>query len=250
MDISAYFDRIGYTGTSQPTLENLAAILRLHLETVPFENLDCYPRGKALSNDPEVLFDKVVCRRRGGVCFELNGLFYALLKAMGYDCHAVAVRLPFTGGPAPISHEAVVATIGGRQYYCDVGFGGPGPKGLLPLDADPVQTIDGQDFRVQRCGIHVSINRMQDGVWMPTIRYADLPCIWQDFTGPLYYFTHNPDSYFVTQRIVNLCLPDGGSLALTNNQFTVRRNGQVNRVLLESEEEVSNILRQEFGISL
>ena len=45
MDIQAYFRRIGYTGTAEPTLSSLAAILRCHLETVPFENLDCWPKG-------------------------------------------------------------------------------------------------------------------------------------------------------------------------------------------------------------
>lgn len=250
MDIQAYFDRIGYTGTSSPTRSNLERILRLHLETVPFENLDCCYSGRALSNEPGVLFDKVVRRRRGGVCFELNGLFYALLQAMGYDCHAVAVRLPHPGDTAPICHEAVVAVIDGKQYYCDVGFGGPGPKGLLPLDEDPVQYIDGQAFRVSRDGIHVSIDRLHEGSWEPTICYADLPCIWEDFTGPLYYFTHSPESWFVIQRIVNLCLPDGGSLALTNDQFTVRRNGQVIRRQLNGEEEVTKVLQEEFGLFL
>ena len=56
MDIQAYFDRIGYTGSAEPTAENLAKILRLHLETVPFENLDSYPNGKAMTNDMKALY--------------------------------------------------------------------------------------------------------------------------------------------------------------------------------------------------
>lgn len=250
MDIQAYFHRIGYTGTAEPTLENLERIIRLHLETVPFENLDCWPGGSPLSNDPEVLFDKVVRRRRGGVCFELNGLLHALLSELGYDCHAVAVRLPHPGAPAAICHEAVIVELGGKQYYCDVGFGGPGPKGVLLLENKSVQMVDGVSFRVSREDIRVRIDRLQEGAWEPTIQYADIPCIPQDFTGLLYYYAMDPRSYFVTQRIVNLCLPCGGSLALTDNRFTARRNGTVTRTELTTQEEVTKVLREEFGIYL
>ena len=249
MDIQAYLDRIGYTGSRDVNVENLTALIRRHLETVPFENLDCCHTGAPLTNDPEVLFEKIVTRRRGGICFELNGLLYRLLTELGYSCHAVGVRIPRPDGPAPICHQGVVVTLAGKQYYCDVGFGGPGPKGALPLDDGDLQTVDGEQFRVGRDGVHVSICRNQDGAWIETLRYADIPCIWQDFTGLLYHFAMEPNSYFVRQRLVNLCLPDGGSLALTDNRFTVRRNGTVTRTEL-SEEDLPQVLKEEYGLVL
>lgn len=248
MNIQAYLDRIGYCGSREPSRENLTALIRLHLETVPFENLDCCYRGAPLSNDVDVLFDKIVTRRRGGICFELNGLLYELLKALGYDCHSVAVRLPRPDGKAPISHQGIVVLLEGRQYYCDVGYGGPGPKGALPLDEDPVQTVVGERFRVSREGIYVIIDRFYREEWVETIRYADIPYMREDFTGMLYHFGMDPHSYFVTQRLVNLCLPCGGSLALTDNRFTARRNGTVTQTEVSSEEELDRILREEYGI--
>ena len=249
MDIQAYLDRIGYTGTRELTLNNLTHLIRQHLETVPFENLDCCYKGAPLTNDPEIVFEKVVLRRRGGICFELNGLLFALLTALGYETHAVAVRLPRPDGLAPISHQGNVVTLDGKQYYCDVGFGGPGPKGALALDDEPEQTVDGQQFRVSRDGVFVTICRLQEDQWIETICYADIPCIWQDFTGLLYHFGMAPYSYFVTQRLVNLCLPGGGSLALTNDRFTARRNGTVTQAVL-TEAEIPEILEKEFGIVL
>ena len=250
MDIQAYLDRIGYTGTRECTAKNLTLLIRQHLENVPFENLDCYPNGCPLTNNVDRLFEKVVTKRRGGMCYELNGLLFALLKELGYDCHAVSVRLPRPDGVAPLCHEAIVVTLDGKQYYCDVGFGGPGPKGALPLDDDPVQDIDGELFSVSRDGITVSICRQHQDAWMEVIRYADLPCIAEDFSGMLYYFSTAPDSYFVIQRIVNLCGPGGGSLALTGNRFTARRNGTVTQTDLGSEEEIRDVLAKEFGIIL
>lgn len=250
MDIQAYFRRIGYTGTAEPTLSNLAAILRCHLETVPFENLDCWPKGKALTNDPAVLYEKVVLRRRGGVCFELNGLFYELLKAIGYDCYPVSVRTHMRPGPTPITHEGIVAVVDGKKYYCDVGFGGPGPKGLVAMDTEDVQEIYGQCFRVTREAHTVSILWFREDVWAPILSFADIANIPEDFSARLYYFSTAPESYFVVQRLANLCLPCGGSKALTNNHLTIRRNGSVSQRDLQSEEEVTDVLREEFGLVL
>ncbi len=248
MDIQAYFERIGYTGTRELTRENLTALIRLHMETVPFENLDCYPNGFALTNDPARLFEKIVINRRGGICFELNGLLYELLKALGYDCYSVAVRIPRPDGVAPVCHQGVMVKLNGEQFYCDVGFGGPGPKGALLLEDETVQCIDGEQFRVIRDGIHICIQGYHQENWNDILRFADIPCIREDFTGLLYHLSHAPDSYFVLHRLVNLCVKGGGSLALTDNRFTARRNGTVTQTLLKNDEEIREILAKEFGI--
>ena len=144
----------------------------------------------------------------------------------------------------------VMEVIDGVKYYCDVGFGGPGPKGLVPLNTEEEQIFDGMRYRVRVEGIYVKIEWFHDDEWHLQISYADIPCIPEDFQARLYFFTTAPDSHFVVQRIVNLCLPCGGSLALTGNQFTARRNGEVTQVVLETEEEVTRVLKEEFGIVL
>lgn len=251
MNIQAYLDRIGYTGTRELTKENLTRLVRCHLETVPFENLDSYPNGFPLDNDPEVLFDKVVTRRRGGVCFELNGLFYELVSALGYDCYPVEVRLHTAGRDyAPISHEGVLVTVDGHKYYCDVGFGGPGPKAPMPVDTAEDQTIYGQCYRVRHSTHQVHLQRLADDGWIDMISYTDSPCIPQDFTGRLFYFGMHPSSRFVTSRLVNMCLPCGGSKALTGNHLTIRHNGEVYEADLETEEACTKVLQEEFGIYL
>jgi arylamine N-acetyltransferase len=80
VDVGAYLERIGLTRPPTPTLDGLAELGLAHLCAVPFENLDI-AAGRPLSLDPDALYDKIVVRRRGGFCYELNGLFGQLLTS-------------------------------------------------------------------------------------------------------------------------------------------------------------------------
>ena len=84
MDVNAYLKRISYQGSRSPTAETLRALQVAHLRAVPFENLSIHNSEPIVLND-EALFTKVVERRRGGFCYECNGLFAALLLALGFD---------------------------------------------------------------------------------------------------------------------------------------------------------------------
>jgi N-hydroxyarylamine O-acetyltransferase len=84
LDIDAYLERIDYRGPLEPTAETLRRLHFAHLLAVPFENLSIHA-GEAIVLDDAALFDKIVARRRGGFCSELNGLFAALLGAVGCE---------------------------------------------------------------------------------------------------------------------------------------------------------------------
>lgn len=249
MQLQAYLDRIGYPSGLERTPENLNRLIRCHLETVPFENLEFCYHPRKMSVEPEALYHKIVERRRGGVCFELNGLFHWLLEQLGYQVYPLHVRLHRgPGQPAPITHRANMVTLDGRKYFCDVGYGGPGPKGLVSLDGPEEQTIGGEPFRVERSGLYTTIFRRDGEQWLANITFADVPAINEDFSYLLFAFTADPQSVFVVKRIVNLCLPDGGHLALTDMEFSARKNGERIHRTLQNEEEVRELLRTEFGL--
>ncbi len=92
MDVAAYLDRINYHGSTDPILETLCALHRAHMLAVPFENLDI-PLKRPIVLDQELLFDKLVNRRRGGFCYELNALFSALLREMGFNVQRLSARV-------------------------------------------------------------------------------------------------------------------------------------------------------------
>src|SRR4051794_41870306 len=89
MELQAYFDRIHYQGERAPTAAMLRELHRAHLLAVPFENLDIH-LGRRIVLDEDALFDKIVRRRRGGFCYELNGLFALLLRQLGFDVTLLA----------------------------------------------------------------------------------------------------------------------------------------------------------------
>ncbi len=90
-DLPRYFQRIAYTGAARADLACVTEIMRCHLRTVPFENLDVQA-GKGVSLAPEDIVEKVVGRRRGGYCYEVNGLFAMALTALGVSWRFVGCR--------------------------------------------------------------------------------------------------------------------------------------------------------------
>ena len=92
--LPAYFDRIGFQGEAKPDLATLVSLMRHQLHSVPFENLDVQA-GKVVSLVPEHIVDKIVQRRRGGYCYEVNGIFSMALQALGIPHRYVAARPMF-----------------------------------------------------------------------------------------------------------------------------------------------------------
>ncbi len=89
--------RIGYEGSREPSAQTLRALQLAHLRTVPFENLSIHSNETIVLRD-DALFDKVVTRRRGGFCYELNGLFAALLRALGFEVEMLAAGVANAAG--------------------------------------------------------------------------------------------------------------------------------------------------------
>ncbi|MDR1572859.1 MAG: arylamine N-acetyltransferase, partial [Clostridiales Family XIII bacterium] len=124
---AAYLARIRATRPARPDREALNALILAHQLAVPFENLDIFA-GRPVSLAVGDIADKMIRRRRGGYCFELNAGFYSLLRALGYDAFPIAGGVVLgEGEPPPPHHRATAVRLDGCLLYCDVGFGGPMP---------------------------------------------------------------------------------------------------------------------------
>ena len=234
------------------TEDFLCALTRAHLEVVPFENLEVNYEHKEPSLATSRLYEKVVLEKRGGYCFELNKLFYLLLKGIGFQCYPVPARVVHGRSELrPYSHRATVVEVNGRKWLCDVGFGGAGPKGAIRLDTQDIQTVFGDDFYVAPdkdtyIGEAI-IYRVDDGVPDKVLTIRDMPWMEADFETLNSYYATYPRSPFLVKRILYRCKPDGW-ISLTQNTVTRMTNGVRQTVELQSEHQVQALLEQEFDL--
>jgi N-hydroxyarylamine O-acetyltransferase len=149
MQLDAYLRRIGHRGPVGPDLETLKAVHRAHALSLVYENLDIQ-LGVPVTRRPDAIFDKIVRRRRGGWCYEMNGLLAAALDAIGFSVTrlAGAVMRDVSGEAAVGNHLVLLIPIAGETWIGDVGFG----DGLI----DPARLQEGPtngnplDCRLQR----------------------------------------------------------------------------------------------------
>lgn len=248
--ITAYLDRIHAPELTGQQAEDLGRLIVCHLQSVPFENIDVIDFGMVPELDEEKLYDKIVVRKRGGYCFEQNTLFGRLLSSLGYELYPVAVRVMWNRDYIPpLTHMGLVVTINDRKYYCDVGYGGPGPKGLLTLEKSE-QKISGETFRVETADDgDFLIERLHHGEWKTILRFSDRAVRETDFQLMNFYCARNETVLFTKTRVINLCTPSG-SKALTDRELTIRENGGERRIVYNTVEELEAGLENEFGIRL
>ena len=230
MDLRRYLDRIQISGVEAPRLSHLAALQENHLRTVPFENLDIV-LGREIVLDPERQFEKVVHQRRGGFCYELNGLFHWLLVELGFDVTMVSGRVfnPKKKRFGPdFDHMALLVRLD-RTYLVDVGFGDTF-RAPLSLEAGEVEdhghyyrvvpVDDGRDEYALECS--------RDQEWQCQYRFSMTPRRLSDFEDMCRYQQTSPASIFTRGPLVYLVTAEGRR-SLFNRRLTQEHKGRVDR---------------------
>src|SRR5215510_12560424 len=124
MDIQAYLKRIEYSGPLGCDRETLRQLHLVHLLHVPFENLSIHAHEAIVLND-SALFEKIVTRRRGGFCYEHNGLFAALLREIGFEVEMLSAEVANDQGEfsRDFDHMTLMVATEQERWLADVGFG-------------------------------------------------------------------------------------------------------------------------------
>src|SRR5689334_2823497 len=171
MDVNAYLKRINYDGPLDVSAETLRRLQVAHLLNVPFENLSIHASEPVVLDD-DALFRKIVERRRGGFCYEANGLFAALLRALGFAVTMLSAEVARGGGqfsPA-FDHMALMVTLEER-WLADVGFGDSFLEPLL-LDTTSEQIQGGQSFKIVSEGEYRVLLRHTGDEWQQVYRFT------------------------------------------------------------------------------
>jgi N-hydroxyarylamine O-acetyltransferase len=249
MDVLAYLRRISYDGPVEPSSQTLRALHRQHLYTVPFENLDI-ALGVPIVLESGRLYDKIVIRRRGGFCYELNGLFYELLRELGFRVSMLSACVRRDdGGFGPEFDHMLLKVELPEPWLADVGFG-ESFVDPLPLAAGAHEIENGHLFGViPENGGWELYRRDSDGLEVPLYRFSDVSRHLSEYMPMCEYHQTSADSSFTRRRVCTLARPDG-RLTLAGMRLIETNNGNRRETLLASETELSECLRRQFGVEL
>jgi N-hydroxyarylamine O-acetyltransferase len=249
-EVAHYVRRIGVT--DEPTLDAgwLDTVQRNHLRHVPFEALDICPLQRPLSLETKVLYEKIVGQRRGGYCFELNGLLAAMLEDIGYAVarHEARFVSASAEGRAVYDHLVLTVSVPGsdRAWLVDVGAGSDSPDEIVPIDGVTENgryrtAFDGQHWRLARA--------TADGTMRESIEWRPQPVPLESFAGRSRALETDRESYFRQAPICTIVREDGRD---TISRWTLIETRGTNRTETPIADlaEMRRLLRERFGIEL
>ncbi|WP_024550427.1 arylamine N-acetyltransferase [Siccibacter turicensis] len=216
-----YFARIGYEGTPQADVETLGTLQAHHIASIAFENLDVL-LDREIHLDDGAVFEKLVTARRGGYCFEQNGLLERVLRELRFNVRSLAARVLIARPDQvpPRTHRLLCVAVHGEEWLVDVGFGSqtlPQPMRFLP--GEEVITPSGI-YRLDADHDDFILNLFQNNVWQPLYRFDTEDQYAADFLMANHFIAHWPDSHFRQHILMSRHLPDGGKVTLNNFRFT------------------------------
>lgn len=255
MDLTGYFDRIDYRGPADPTLEVLQDLMTAHSRTIPFENLDPVLGVPVDDLSAAALTDKLVYRRRGGYCYEQNGLMGHALTEIGFRVRRLAGRVIWMLGPdAPLpaqTHTVLAVRFPGAQatYLVDVGFGGQTPTSPIRFEIGGVQQTTREPYRLQDRGDGLVLQSEVRGDWQDLYEFSARTQPQIDLKVGSWYVSTHPKSHFVTGLLVAMVTAEG-RCNLSGPNLTIHRDGGTEKVLLDGAAAVVDTLRGLFGINI
>lgn len=250
LDIDAYLERIKYQGPIDVSLKTLQRLHISHTLNVPFENLDIH-LGRRISLEPDALFHKIVRQKRGGYCYEMNGLFALVLKQIGFQVEYHMARIMYGYKLIrPRSHQLLVITIDDNRWIADVGFGGHGLIAPLPLKNLITESQFSEKFRLV-------INELQGFVlqcqiqnqWQNLYSFTLETYLPVDYAPVNYVASTSPDSLFTRKKICTM--PNiKGRTVLTNMKLKITSNGKIQESEAKNNDEYLLMLKEHFGIEI
>ncbi|HTV71819.1 MAG TPA: arylamine N-acetyltransferase [Rhizobiaceae bacterium] len=245
MQLQSYLDRIGYSGPIEPTLDCLRAVHRQQAMAVPYEDIDVQ-LGVPLTIDIDAIFDKIVTRRRGGWCYELNGILGWALAEIGFDVTRVAggVLREMFGDWAITNHLVLLVKLD-RTYLADLGLG-DGIREPIPLEAGAYR----------QGALTFALEQVPDGYWRfrnhgfgfpPSFDFRAEPADEAALAARCAWLQTAAESRFVQNLIVQRMEPDA-VLALTGRVLRRKTADRQDKTLLNSPAELAETLEREFAI--
>jgi len=249
LDVAAYLARIGYTGVTSPTAETLRGLHRAHMLSVPFENLDI-GLGRKIVCEEDCFIRKIVERNRGGFCYEMNGAFAALLRALGFKVTLLSARVPKEDGTDGPEFDHLTLRVDLEEpWLADVGFGDCFIEPLR-LRVGEEQQDSSRKFLITREGHDYHLDRTDsEAVRKRQYSFTLIARRLEDFADMCHYHQTSPESPFTRKRVCSKATLDG-RITVAEDKLIVTRNGEREERTFDSEEERTDALKRYFSVAV
>ncbi len=249
-----YFRRVSYDGSAEPTLDTLAALVAAHNRSIPFENLDPLMGIPVIDLTADALVDKLVRRRRGGYCFEQNGVMAEVLSQLGFGVDILGGRVVWMSESDALpaqTHQALAVTVPGEtgRYLVDVGFGGQTLSSPIRLELDTVQQTRHEPYRIREHGDGLVLESEIRDKWQPLYLFSTRPFPMIDRQVGSWYVSTYPGSHFVSGLSVAL-ITDDARWNLRGRNLAIHGKGGSERIRFDTAAQVVEALTDRFGIDL
>jgi len=229
--------------------EFLSDVVTRHVATFTFSSVGCQ-LGDDLPLDFDSLYHRIVVERRGGYCFEQNGLLYGVLEELGFSPKLFLGRIIHNQDTHPgLTHRITMIEYEGQQYVLDVGFGFLGPR--LPVPMSEVEFKDGENnFRIaeRRLGeYHMQV--FKDGDFFSLYRF-ELARYDQADCEVGHFFSHrHPDAHFVNHLVASL-IQENETRSLVDLQYWIITKSSTRSLEIGDSEQLKQILVGELGVQV
>ncbi len=249
MDTQLYLDRINFHKKIVVTKEVLFELQKTHLLNVPFENLDIH-YGKKISIQPNDIYQKVIIEKRGGFCYELNGLFHQLLKKIGFNVKLISAQVHIKKGEysPKYDHLAIIATIDNQKYLVDVGFG---KFSLEPLKIEINQKIKDNfgQFKFDKYDSDFfRINEIVNNDLIPQYIFKIQESKLSEFEKRCDFHQTSKDSHFTQKKVISIA-KENGRITLNNTRLKITHLG-IEKEIRFDEKEYKSRLKEHFNIEI
>lgn len=233
--VEKYLKRINYNGPLNPSFKVLQQLQKAHLLSVPFENLDIH-YGTPIILDTSKIYAKIVDRHRGGFCYELNGLFYELLQAIGFKVKRVSARVRNDEGAfsPEYDHMALMVSFERANFLVDVGFG-KFAFGPLKMDLDLVQKDRGGHFRMEKYNEdYWQVSKKKEAAWVPEYIFTTKERALEEYAGMCHFHQTSPESHFLKKKMCSMPT-ENGRITVSDDKVLLRKGDLTEEIAIENE---------------
>ncbi len=250
MNFNKYMERIGFKGNQSISIRCLSELHRKHVMSIPFEAMDVYFRIP-IQLELKAIYDKVVVKNRGGYCYELNYLFYALLSHIGFNCYPVSVRIYNEENLGPdFDHMSIIVEMEDR-WLVDVGYGDLFVE-PIKLSAGLIQEDLFKNYKIEKVhsGNFLLTESLKNSNTFIKRYMIDMqPRKIDEFLVQNKVKQKDRDSFFVKNRICTIATQDGRKTIL-NNEYKRTSSNQIEKMYIDDEKQLLRLLKTEFNIEL